>query len=115
MVMRELKTPCAACISSMPYWISRRAMQRGLGYLELARRPLEGTAIRNGDQAADMRAGDLDLERFDGLAVRERRADERIAQRGLDLGQQPPDARQQDCAQPGHIGSGPAPLQQADP
>ncbi len=51
--------------------VARRAMQRGLGYRELARRPLEGTAIRDRDQAADMRAGDLDLERFDGLAVRE--------------------------------------------
>src|SRR3954454_22760202 len=45
--------------------VARRAMQGGLGYRELARRPLERAAVRDRDQAADMRAGDLDLERFD--------------------------------------------------
>src|SRR4051794_32292385 len=59
--------------------VARGAMQGRLRYLELARRPLEGAAIRDRDQAADMRAGDLDFQRLDGLAVRERCAHERIA------------------------------------
>ncbi len=89
-------------------------MQRRLGYVELARGRLERAAFGDRGERADVRIGDLDLDRSRGLAARQRRADGGIAQRRLDAREQSLDARQQDGSEWRQIGAGAPALQQVD-
>jgi hypothetical protein len=92
--------------------VARGSMQCRLGYLEPARCRLERPAVRDRGERPDVRIGDLVLHRFRGLATRKRCADDRVAQRCLNMREQPPNPWQQNGSERRQICSAPSTLQQ---